>query len=262
MTSKHSGKRAKDSSLLPIIGITADYDPPEGGSLGEKDEVFHFVTDELVRAVVAARGVPFLIPSCRDEGHLQAALSSVDGLIFSGSGADLHPSHYGEEPLAALGRLNPERLDAELELARRALTGSLPLLGICGGLQTLNVAAGGSLYQDIQSQLPGALEHKPKTPSSKPAHPVEVFPGSRLAGIVRSSTLQVNSTHHQALKRVAEPFAAQAVAPDGVVEAVEVPGERFVLGLQWHPEYLADNCPASRSIFEAFVAACRAHGRG
>lgn len=262
MMGKRSAKRAKAGSPPPIIGITADYDPAEGGSFGEKGEAFHFVTDELVRAVAQAGAVPVLIPSCRDEGYQLAALLAVDGLIFSGSGADLHPHLYGEEPLPELGRLNPQRLDAELDLARRALDGRLPLLGICGGFQTLNVAAGGSLYQDIPTQLPEALEHKPRIPSSKPAHQVEILRGSRLEAIVGSSTLQVNSTHHQALKRVAEGFTVQAVAPDGIVESVEAPGERFVLGFQWHPEYLAENCQASRSIFEAFVAASRAHGRG
>ncbi|MFQ5893453.1 MAG: gamma-glutamyl-gamma-aminobutyrate hydrolase family protein, partial [Nitrospinota bacterium] len=119
----------------------------------------------------------------------------------------------------------------------------------------------GTLYQDIPSQLPGALEHKPDRPPSEPAHVVSLDAASRLRSIVGSSTLQVNSTHHQAVKGVASVFTICAVASDGVVEAVEAPSERFVLGLQWHPEYMAASDPASRAIFEAFVEAARAHAR-
>lgn len=245
--------------MRPIVGITADYDPAGGAGPGQLGDTVHFIHDDLIRAVTAAGGVPLLVPCSQDEDCLSAYLEAVDGLIFSGSGADLHPRHYGEEPVPALGRLNPERLDFELALARLALAGSLPLLGICGGLQTLNVAAGGTLYQDLPSQRPEALQHKPDIPSSQPAHSVSLAEDSRLAEIVGSSTLQVNSTHHQAVKDVAEVFAARALAPDGVVEAVEVPGERFILGIQWHPEYMAPQCPASRAIFEAFVAAAGAH---
>jgi putative glutamine amidotransferase len=245
--------------VRPVIGITADFDPAGGPGPGQLGDTLHFIQDELVKAASAAGGVPLLIPCLRGEGLMVAYLEAVDGLIFSGSGADLHPGHYGEEPIEALGRLNPERLDFELGLARRALGGSLPLLGICGGLQTLNVAAGGTLYQDLPSQRPEALEHKPDIPCSQPAHPVSISEGSRLAAIVGRSDLQVNSTHHQALKDVAEAFEVRAVAPDGVVEAVEAPGGRFVLAVQWHPEYMAPQCPASRAIFEAFVAAAGAH---
>jgi putative glutamine amidotransferase len=211
--------------------------------------------------VAAAGGVPLLIPCSSDSSLVGDFLEAVDGLLFSGSGSDIDPAHYGEEPHPALGPSNPDRLGFELELARRALEGPLPLLGICGGLQTLNVAGGGTLYQDIASQMPGALQHKPDVPSSQPVHSVSLDGTSRLRSIVGRATLEVNSTHHQSVKDVATPFVVCAVASDGVVEAVEAPGERFVLGVQWHPEYMAGACPASRAIFEAFVEVVRAHIR-
>ncbi len=244
--------------MRPTIGITADYEPATHASLDDPDESLHFVKDDMVRAVSAAGGVPLLIPCSSDASLVEAFLEAVDGLIFSGSGADIDPAHYGEEPYPALGPSNPDRLVFELALARRALEGRLPLLGICGGLQTLNVAGGGTLYQDIASQMPDALQHKPDAPSSQPVHSVRLDEASRLRSIVGRSNLEVNSTHHQSVKDVAAPFTVSAVAPDGVIEAVEAPGERFVLGLQWHPEYLAEACPASRAIFEAFVEVVRA----
>ncbi len=239
--------------MRPRIGITADYD-----SARRADESVHFATDELVSAVASAGGLPLLIPSM-GETVFEAVLRAVDGLLFSGSGADLDPRHYGEAPHPALGRQNPRRLDSELQLARLALAGELPLLGICGGMQTLVVASGGTLYQDIASQRPEALQHKPDIPSSQPAHAVTIEAGSRLEKIVSTGRLEVNSTHHQAANMVAGPLVVRAAADDGVVEAVEAPGERFILGLQWHPEYLAPKDEASRAIFEAFVAAARAH---
>jgi putative glutamine amidotransferase len=245
--------------VRPIIGITADYDPAESAQVGEVGDSLHFLHDDLVRTVAATGGTPLLIPCSREETLLESFLQVVHGLIFSGSGADLDPRHYGEEPLEALGRPNPERLDFDLALARRALAGSLPLLGICGGLQTLNVASGGTLYQDIGSQLPGALQHKPGGLSSEPAHSVSIKEGSRLEGIVGRRNIEVNSTHHQAVKAPGEPFRVVAEAPDGVVEAVEGPAGRFLLGLQWHPEYMAGECQASRSIFEALVEASKAY---
>ncbi|MCH7767925.1 MAG: gamma-glutamyl-gamma-aminobutyrate hydrolase family protein [Nitrospinae bacterium] len=245
--------------MRPTIGITADYAPTGHEEIGEPGKPFHFAKDDLVRAVASAGGVPFLVPCSADERVMKVYLEALDGLIFSGSGADIDPIHYGEDPHPALGRPNPDRLEFELKLARLALDGNLPLLGLCGGLQTLNVAAAGTLYQDISSQLPGAIQHRAESPPSNPAHPVSLDEGSRLQSIVGRSTLQVNSTHHQSVKEVGAAFAVCAVAPDGVVEAVEAPGERFVLGLQWHPEYLAAACPSSRAIFKAFVDAARAH---
>lgn len=245
--------------MRPTIGITADYSLADWGELARTGHMVHFVKDALVRAVEAAGGLPLLVPCSTEEARLEEFLSALDGLIISGSGADIDPAHYGEEPHPALGRRNPVRLGFELALARKALAGSLPLLGLCGGHQTMNVAAGGTLYQDIESQLPGALQHKAKGPPSHPAHSVRVEEGSLLGKIVGAPTLQVNSTHHQAIKDVARSLKASAVAPDGIVEAVEVPGGRFVLGLQWHPEYMAERCPESRALFEAFVAAAKAH---
>ncbi|TKB59176.1 MAG: gamma-glutamyl-gamma-aminobutyrate hydrolase family protein [Nitrospira sp.] len=146
----------------------------------------------------------------------------------------------------------------KIDLARRA---DLPLLGICGGMQTMNVACGGSLFQDIASQVSTSLTHRQHTRATNLSHTVAVEPGSLLRRIVRSVSMRVNSSHHQSVKAVAPSLVASALAPDGIVEAIESPTHRFCLGIQWHPEFLFDRHPLHRRLFEAFLRASRSTGR-
>lgn len=213
-------------------------------------------------AVIAAGGIPVLVPLGLDEPRLLRALDRADGLLLAG-GEDIAPSLFGEAPHPNLGTVDAERDAAEMALARRALDMGLPLLAICRGIQALNVAAGGTLYQDIPSQVPGALKHHcfyPEYPRDHIAHTVDIAPDSRLAAIlgrdgVALSAVPVNSLHHQAVKALGAGLRVVAQAPDGIVEAVEGTGGAWVLAVQWHPEELVASRADMRALFRAFVEA-------
>jgi len=209
-------------------------------------------------AVIAAGGAPVLLPLGLDAPRLFRALDRADGLLLAG-GEDIAPSLFGEEPHPKLGAVDAERDAAEVALARRALDAGLPLFAICRGIQALNVAAGGTLYQDVPSQVPGALKHDcfyPAYPRDHIAHTVAVAPDSRLATILgRDAAVPVNSLHHQAVKDLGAGLRVVAQAPDGMVEAVEGTGRAWVLAVQWHPEELAPSRPDMAALFHAFVEA-------
>jgi putative glutamine amidotransferase len=149
--------------------------------------------------------------------------------------------------------MSAERARFELGMARLAVEKKRPVLGICGGLQVLNVALGGTLVQDIPTQVEGALVHRQETPATEPSHPVLVRPGTRLYKILDRPTLQVNSSHHQSPNRVAEGLVVSAISPDGVVEGLEAPDHPFAIGVQWHPEFLYREEKANERLFKAFL---------
>jgi putative glutamine amidotransferase len=198
-----------------------------------------------------------LLPELTDKALLRAMYERVDGLLLPG-GEDIDPARYGEPQHDGCGAITPERDEMELALAEWAVNEGKPLLAICRGIQVLNVALGGSLYQDIQAQAPGAINHTwyPDYPRDRLSHQVEITPQTELAGIVGASSLPVNSLHHQAIKDLAPGLTATAWAPDQIVEAVEVDGHPFVLGVQWHPEELAPNDEGAQGLFDALVTAC------
>lgn len=209
------------------------------------------------RSVALAGGAPALIPLCLGEPAWRSIYQQMDGLLLPG-GVDVAPALYGEEPHPKLGKVDDALDQAEMTLARWALADGVPVLGICRGIQTLNVAAGGSLYQDLPSQFSGALRHAcspPDYPRTHRAHAVHVEPGSRLAGILDAQETMVNSRHHQAVKNLAPGFVVSARAPDGVIEGIESEDGRFAVGVQWHPESLAADEPQMLAIFEALVRA-------
>jgi putative glutamine amidotransferase len=196
--------------------------------------------------------------------EVDAALTGVDGLLLTGGG-DVEPSRYGEAPHPELEDVEPERDEFEINLIAAARRRDLPILGICRGVQVLNIAAGGTLVQDIPSQVPGALNHSLDVPQHQPydlAHEVWIEKDSLLAKLlgerlVGSDTCEVNSRHHQAVKKVAPGFRVSATAPDGVIEAIEDPSVRFCLGVEWHPENFW-RTGEFRSLFEGFVEAAAA----
>jgi putative glutamine amidotransferase len=210
------------------------------------------------RVVAAAGGLPVMIPLLDDEDTLRALYDRMDGVLIPG-GVDLDPATYGETALPTCGRLDPARDRVELMFARWALDERKPLFGLCRGLQILNVAMGGSLYQDIAAQRTDAIKHDyfPTAGYARDhlAHPVTVTSGSRLDAIVGTAPLRVNSMHHQAVKDLAPGLVATAVAPDGVIEAVESTGSQFVLGVQWHPESLTERDPRMHRLLTGFVGA-------
>lgn len=186
-----------------------------------------------------ARAGATLRPLAPSLGSAEVALEDIDALVLTGGG-DVDPQYYGETPHPTFSAAEPGRDAFELALARAALDRGMPLLAICRGVQVLNVAAGGSLVQDIETQVPGALVHRVDTTASAIAHEVWVASGSMLAALladrIEGDALLVNSRHHQAVKQLAPGFIASATAPDGVIEAIERPDLPFCVGVQWHPE--------------------------
>jgi len=210
------------------------------------------------RVVASAGGLPIMIPLLDDEATLRALYDRLDGLLLPG-GVDLDPATYGEPRRPDCGRVDPDRDRVELQFARWAVAEGKPVFGLCRGLQIVNVALGGTLYQDIAAQFSGAIKHDCFPTAGYPrdhlAHEVTVSAGSRLGTLIGSAPLQVNSMHHQAVKELAPGLLPTAVAPDGLVEAVESPDQPFLLGVQWHPESLVERDLRMRRLMAGFVEA-------
>jgi putative glutamine amidotransferase len=216
----------------------------------------------FVRAIEEAGGVPLLVPGVELAASVAALRGRLDGLLFTGGG-DVDPARYGEAAIPQCQPPDTARDTLELALARQAVADRLPILGVCRGMQMLNVACGGTLYQDIDVQLPGAQRHDRYTlPPPEQTHALAVEPGTRLARILGVRRHTVNSFHHQAVKEPGRGIAVAARAPDGVAEAIEVREHPFALAVQFHPELQYQADPRLRRLFEAFVRACAAHLRG
>lgn len=214
------------------------------------------VAATYVEAVSLAGGAAVIIPPYLDIDLLRGVFDGIDGLILSGGG-DIHPSRFGEVACRLLWRVDERRDDTELALARWALTENLPILGICRGVQTLNVAAGGTLIQDIPTEQPNALPHSSVAGRPQPtiAHVVDVDLNSRLASLIGGGEVGVNSSHHQALKTVGELLRIVARARDGIVEGVEASDHPFCVGVQWHPEVMGESLPPMQQLFTGLVEA-------
>lgn len=240
--------------LAPLIGITTSVTVD---TIPERA----YVNGTYIRAVQEAGGIPLLLtPHFTPE--VQAALwQRLDGLILTGGG-DIEPERFGEARHPKVDDVSPARDDLEIGLTQRALHDDVPLFAICRGIQVLNVALGGTLVQDIPSEWPHALLHSQKAPRHEATHPVKVMgEGTRLGRVLGTLELDVNSMHHQAIKRLGEGLREVAWAPDGIVEGVEMPGDdRFVVGVQWHPEELVGHDQAARNLFAAIVDAARRRG--
>ena len=212
--------------------------------------------ETYVQALVQAGANPVLIPSDLPEDVLGGLVQRLDGMLFSGGG-DIEPHHYSAENHPSLSYLDSKRDQVEFFLLENILQSGMPFLAICRGIQVCNVHLGGTLYVDIPSQIPGALKHS-YSPAEIPidflAHRVQVETGSRLAEIVGTSTVDVNSTHHQAIRELAPGLKPVAYSPDELIEAVELGDYGFGLGVQWHPERLVAHAPMA-ALFHAFVEA-------
>jgi putative glutamine amidotransferase len=242
--------------MKPVIGVTPDFNAGDRKDMGGREPTY-FLRARYIRAIEELGGIPLILPLVADNTARQRLLDGVDGLLLTGSGPDLPPRLYGERQRYKFPLVSERRANFELELVHQARTRDLPLLGICGGMQTVNVACGGSLFQDIPSQVQNALDHRQKTKATQVSHPVTVTPKSLLKKIVNKATLMVNSSHHQSVKTVAPTLIASAIAPDGIVEAIESPGHRFLLAIQWHPEFLFERHTPHRRLFEALLRAAR-----
>lgn len=220
-----------------------------------EDEHTLVLNETYLKAIAACGGTPVILPLLQDAGSLREIADRFDGFLFSGGG-DIDPCYFGEDVIPECGSISPERDAAELALAKLLLAEKKPVLGICRGEQVLNVALGGSLYQDINSQQSGTLAHRQKQPFGYPSHKVSVKRGTLLYSILRQDEIPVNSMHHQAVFRKADPLIISATAPDGIPEAIELPGHPFWLGVQWHPERLWQEHAQHTALFQAFVRAC------
>ncbi|MDO8607796.1 MAG: gamma-glutamyl-gamma-aminobutyrate hydrolase family protein [Phaeospirillum sp.] len=235
-------------SSKPIIGITLDSEKAGGYS----KMPWYALRQNYCETVVAAGGVPVLLPH---EPELAAAyLDLIDGLIVTGGAFDVDPALFGAASRHATVTLKARRTEFEMAIVRGALDRDLPILGICGGQQLMNVALGGTLIQHIPDEIGDCLAHEQPNPRTEPGHDVDVVAGSKLAAIVGAARIAVNSAHHQAVKAVAPNCVVDAVAPDGVIEGIEDPTRRFCIGVQWHPEYHIS--PADAALLRAFVEAC------
>jgi putative glutamine amidotransferase len=241
--------------VKPLIGVTtSELRPGELATLrrhGEPPNAEMALGMTYVRAIEAAGALPVVLPPVghRDVSRLVARL---DGVVLSG-GPDLSPVAYGAKPHQELGSTEPD-LDAfEYAVAREVFRLELPVLGICRGAQTLNVARGGTLHQHLPDVAGDAIQHRQTVDGRVPTHFVTVLPGSRLAAALGANQLSVNSFHHQAVDRLGSGLRACAWAPDGTIEAIEDPGHRFVLAVQWHAETLA-GVPGQLALFEELVS--------
>ncbi len=241
--------------MRPLIAVTTSLTPeldgrPERATLNAA----------YLRAVQAAGAAPVLLTPQMDQQSIVGLLGAVSGLVLTGGG-DVYPALYGEEPHEKTGGVSVPRDRMEIEALGLALERNLPVLAICRGMQILNVALGGSLIQDLPDQRPSDINHAQTAGGAHPrdavTHGVSVEEGSCLAGVLGGCDLSVNSMHHQALSQLGDGVRAAAWATDGVVEGIEMPEERWVLGVQWHPEELFGAHEHARRLFEAFVAAAQ-----
>lgn len=233
----------------PIIGVTTF-----GGQREERPYVM--LSAHYVHAIRAAGGIPLLIPNQLEQAEMQEALPRLGGILFTGGG-DIRAELFNGAPHPKVDEVDDARDALELPLLRRVAEDGKPFLGICRGLQVTNVALGGTLYTHIADQRPGALRHDlyPNIPRDTLAHEVRIEQDSRMGEIVGTPVLHVNSLHHQGIKDLAPALKPVACAPDGLIEAVELPGHPFGLAVQWHPEWLTSQ-PEMRNLFRRFVEAC------
>ncbi|MFQ5506699.1 MAG: gamma-glutamyl-gamma-aminobutyrate hydrolase family protein [Planctomycetota bacterium] len=236
------------------IAVSLSTEEPDDGRELFKGKWLQYCEQEILHALAEAGGQPVLLPDLRDEELIVRGLELCDGLLLTG-GSDVSPMVYGEEPLREVWRGDHARDLYELALVHEALREGLPVLGVCRGCQLLNVAFGGTLFQDIAAQVEGSLCHRDAVRYDAMRHEIEISEPSALARILGSGKREVNSVHHQAIKDLGKGLRAVAFASDGMIEAVEAE-EGFILGIQWHPEWL----PGARGldeVFEAFVASCQ-----
>lgn len=245
--------------MKPIIGLPCAFQEPQDKRGGGASTMWQ----SYLRALEMAGGAPLLMPITDRKSTLRALYEHIDGLLLAG-GVDIDPVHYGEPPHPALGEIDAQRDWTELTLTPWALSDGMPVLGICRGIQTINVVAGGTLWQDVAAQVPDALWHTyyPDYPYNRLSHSVQLVPDSRLAEILGVQELDVNSLHHQAVREVGADLRVTARSPDGMIEGIEGNGKGWVVAVQWHPEWLVDDDARMKRLFEVFVAACEERRNG
>lgn len=238
----------------PVIGITLDLE--DGGADQYSRFAWCAMRENYLSAVSTAGGLPVALPLFPQLAH--DYMDRLDGLLITGGAFDIDPTLYGEQTRHPSVTLRPRRTRAESAFLAEAMTRGLPVLGICGGMQLMAVALGGSLIQHLPDTLPDALPHEQPNPRDEASHAVDILPGTQLASIAQDrARAAVNSAHHQAVRDVGRG-RVNAVAEDGVIEGVEDPAQEFFIGVQWHPEFGID--PVDKALFRAFIKAAGEQG--
>jgi putative glutamine amidotransferase len=231
----------------PLIGITLDSEQPGGYSKFP----WYAVRENYCDAVADAGGLPVPLPHQPEIAN--SYLDMIDGLVITGGAFDVDPTLFGDKTRHETVVTKDRRTAFELAVTKGAIDRDMPVLGICGGQQLLNVVLGGTLIQHIPDEIENALAHEQPNPRDEPGHDITVKKNTLLHQIIGTETMSINSAHHQAVKTIADPVVINAMAPDGVIEGIELPGKRFCLGVQWHPEFSID--PGDKRIFNAFIDA-------
>ena len=231
----------------PVIGVTPLFDRARDS---------YWMLPGYFLALEEAGAVPVMLPLNADEATLAALVERLDGFLMAG-GPDAAPAYYGEAEIASVNEICPERDAAETALLRLLWEADKPVFGICRGLQMMNILRGGTLYQDIPTQHPSDVNHRMAAPYDRTVHSVTILRDSPLFALFGTETAGVNSSHHQAIKKLSSDLKPMAVAPDGLIEAIHAPCKRFFWAVQWHPERLWVKDPQSRKLFAAFVNAAR-----
>jgi putative glutamine amidotransferase len=241
-----------NKGMSPIIGITTNH------STNAYGQPTIMLMQSYVKAIMQAGGIPVLIPSLIAEDGWDALYACLDGILFSGGG-DIGLEYAPGDPHPRIDDVDPARDTVEMKMLNAAALDGKPFLGICRGCQVMNVALGGTLYTHIPDQFPNALDHSyPGNMRTVLVHEVKIEEGTHIADIYSEPIIKVNSLHHQGLKNIAPSLRVAGHAPDGLVEAVELPNHPFGLAVQWHPEWLTDQEP-TRNLFRKFVESAERH---
>lgn len=234
----------------PVIGITPNYKIYEDN---------YSLAANYTKSILAAGGLPLILPLTNNKKIIKEYLNVLDGILLSGGG-DIDPLIYGQEPIVGMGDLNPERDYFEIELLKLANDACLSILGICKGCQLINIALGGTVYQDLYQENITKIKHNQEAPRWYPTHHINLVEDSHLQKIIKKKRSQVNSIHHQAINKPAPGFRVAARADDGVIEAIEKNGNHFVIGIQWHPETMSGSRD-SLLVFDKFIKSSRKKGK-
>lgn len=244
-------RKASKKAERPIIGINMDVS--QRGDSGASPALR--LSGAYVDAITSAGGIPVVLPPVLDKAAIRRQVALCDGFLFVG-GADINPERYGETSHPAVNLLNPRREEYDFALMEAVLKTRKPMLGVCLGCQEFNVAMGGSLIQDLPTETTSTIDHRPYAPRGEFVHEIEIEPGTKLADLLGTTTLGVNSIHHQACEVPGAKLRVAARAPDGTIEAIELPGKRFALGVQWHPEALTHH-PEHLRVYKGLVDTAR-----